>query len=220
MRQVEALPPGIDHEEAREHLERQGWTLLGRGDWAIALQSPDHRVAARISPFDPTVPYTAALYRAGRGTGWFPDLHLELPLDGGANLLLMELLHPVDVATGAAVHERLRHPDAAIAAAATLIQKFHRAASAALPWCGPVDDNPTNIMRAADGSLRITDPYYADGPALYDTLLVHPGAVARAIPPHARRHILEVPLSGSGGWDPERREQMRSALARADSQQR
>lgn len=75
-------------------------------------------------------------------------------------------------------------------------------------------------MRAADGSLRITDPYYADGPALYDALITDPDAVARAIPLHARHHILEIPLSGSGGWDPERREQMRSALARADARQR
>jgi 8-oxo-dGTP pyrophosphatase MutT (NUDIX family) len=214
--QVESLRPGSDHDEAREHLLRQGWVECGRGDWAIALRSPDGRLAARISPFDPAAPFTAALYRAGQASGWFPRLHLELPLDGGGSLLLMELLEPVDIATGAAVHRRLRDPDPEIAPAAALVERFHRAAVAELPWCGPVDDNPANVMRAADGSLRITDPYSADGPTLYGLLLTDPAVVAEAIPRHLRRHLLEIPLAGSGGWDEVQREHMREGLARAD----
>ncbi len=217
LRQVRAVPLGSDHEAARVVLENCGWSVCGQGDWAIALRSPDGRTAARISPFDPSAPYTAALYRAGQASGWFPRLHLERHLDGGAHLLLMEFLEPVDTAIGAAIHKRLQEPDPAIEPAAALLLRFHREAAAALPWCGPIDDNPSNIMRAADGSLRITDPFYADGPALYRTLATEPITVARAIPAASRRHILEIPLAGSGGWDDTERDRMRDGLARADA---
>ncbi|MFT4136131.1 hypothetical protein [Microbacterium sp.] len=61
-----ALPADADHIDAERVFAAAGWTPCGTGDWAIALRSPDGRRAVRISPFDPTGPYTAELYRRGR----------------------------------------------------------------------------------------------------------------------------------------------------------
>ncbi|MFC0681890.1 hypothetical protein ACFFGH_28995 [Lysobacter korlensis] len=213
---VKTIPVGADHVLAQRHLRRRRWVPCGRGDWAVALKSPSGRLAARISPFDPTAPFTAELYRSGQATGWFPQLFLERALEGGGSLLVMEFLRPVDDSIGVAVHRRLRDRDPGIAEAAGLIEKIHRRAMEASPWCGPVDDNPANIMAAADGSIRITDPYYAAGPALYGAVQTSPLTVARAIPNEQRRHIFEIPLASSGGWDPAERLEMRQGLERAD----
>lgn len=213
---IATIDPAADHVGADRHLRARGWVPCGEGDWAIALRSPSGKTAARISPFDPTAPFTAELYRVGRGTGWFPELFLERSLDGGASLLAMEFLYPVSGEIGVAIHRRLRGRDPGVAAAAKLIEEVHGSAMRSLPWCGPIDDNPSNVMAAADGSLRITDPYYAAGPELYATLLRAPLEVARAIPAQERRHMLAIPLASSGGWQPEQRRRMHAGLARAD----
>jgi hypothetical protein len=214
---VESIDAHADHSDAEAHLLALGWAACGRGDWAIALQSPSGQLAARISPFDPTAPFTAKLYRAGRVTGWFPELLLERPLTGGANLLLMEFLHPAALELGIDIHRRRQAKDHGIRDAADLIEQIHAEASRALTWCGPIDDNPSNIMVAGDGSPRITDPYYAAGPALYGAVLNSPLEVARAIPAEQRRHILEIPMDSTGRWDPQLLSEMRDGLARADA---
>jgi len=63
-----------DHRDAEQALLAAGWTPCGAGDWAIALRSPDGTAAARISPFDPTGPYSAALYREAAHTCQVPKL--------------------------------------------------------------------------------------------------------------------------------------------------
>ncbi|BDI22996.1 hypothetical protein [Herbiconiux sp. L3-i23] len=214
---VEAIDATADHSGAEAHLCALGWTVCGRGDWAIALRSPSKQLAARISPFDPTAAFTADLYRAGRHTGWFPTLFLERSLAGGANLLLMEFLHPADPAVGMEVHRRRREKDPGIKNAADLIEQVHADASRTLPWCGPIDDNPANITTSADGSPRITDPYYAAGPALYGAILDAPLEVARTIPAAQRQHILEIPMDSTGRWEQQQVAKMRDNLARADA---
>lgn len=63
----------VDHRDVKCTLLAAGWTPCGAGDWAIALRSPDGTTAARISPFDPTGPYTAALYRQAGHTRQVPN---------------------------------------------------------------------------------------------------------------------------------------------------
>lgn len=83
-------------------------------------------------------------------------------------------------------------------------------------WCGPPDTNPTNIMRRDDGTLVLTDPFYADGPSLYSAALNDPESVARLIPPRERRYITEIPLAESGPWPEGEQDRLRAALAGAD----
>jgi hypothetical protein len=86
-----------------------------------------------------------------------------------------------------------------------------------VPWCGPIDDNPSNIRAAADGSLRVTDPYYVPSAVLFQAVLDEPSSVARAIPPDRRRHMFQIPLAESGGLDPARRREMEQRMAEADA---
>jgi hypothetical protein len=72
-------------------------------------------------------------------------------------------------------------------------------------------------MARANGSLVLTDPFYADGPNLYGSLTTDASRVARAIPPRARRHMFDLPLAWTGPWDPAERARMEAALAAADA---
>ena len=69
---------------------------------------------------------------------------------------------------------------------AEVIDRVLARGAAELPWCGPLDPNPANVMGRADGSLVLTDPFFADGPNLYGSLTTDAGVVARAIPAEAR----------------------------------
>jgi hypothetical protein len=73
-------------------------------------------------------------------------------------------------------------------------------------------------MRREAGDLVLSDPFFADGPHLYGSILTDPMLVARLIPAEQRRHMFELPLAESGPWDPVEREKMRAALACADAE--
>ena len=81
------LGPEADHRIAEQAFLAAGWTPCGAGDWAIALRSPDGLAAARISPFDPTGPYSAALYREAAHTRQVPNLFAHRRLTGGGGFL-------------------------------------------------------------------------------------------------------------------------------------
>ena len=72
-------------------------------------------------------------------------------------------------------------------------------------------------MRRRDGTLVLTDPFYADGPNLYSTALHDPERVARLIPPRDRRHLTEIPLAASGPWPEGEQDRIRAGLAAADA---
>ncbi|WP_433618814.1 hypothetical protein ACQP2P_22255 [Dactylosporangium sp. CA-139114] len=206
-----------DHRDAEAALLEAGWTPCGAGDWAIALRSPDGTAAARISPFDPAGPYTAALYREAAPTRQVPALFAHRRLAGGGDLQLLEWLRPVEADEAAAFHraiaERARH----VAALVDVVRRVHARARRELPWCGPLDTNPDNVMRAADGRLVVADLFYADGPSLYATAATDPDRVVALIPESERRFMTEIPLAGSGPWEPGAQEAIRAALAAADA---
>lgn len=214
---IPSLAPNTDHRDAERAFTAAGWSRIGAGDWAIALLSPDGRTVARISPFDPTGPYTAELYRRAAHTLLVPQLLEHHRLDGGGDLLLMERLHPVDPADAAGLHRLIADEDESVAELTGILREIHARALAELPWCGPIDDNPSNVMRGSDGRLVLTDPFYADGPALYATAGSDPDAVAARIPEDHRRFMTEIPLAASGPWEPADREAMRKGLTAADA---
>ncbi|WP_454301258.1 GNAT family N-acetyltransferase [Salana multivorans] len=201
-----------------------GWTPCGAGDWAFALASPDGQVVVRISPFDPVGPYTARLYREAASTGLVPALYLHRRLAGGGDLQVMERLDTVSATEGASFLARLGSPEHSsetggeppLVALARTVARVHRAARRDLPWCGPLDTNPSNVMRAGDGRLVLTDPYYADGPDLYATAERDPDLVVARIPEEERRFMTEIPLSCSGPWKPGEAAALRAGLREAD----
>jgi hypothetical protein len=82
---------------------------------------------------------------------------------------------------------------------------------------GPLDDNPANVMRAADGRLVVVDLFYADGPNLYAAAAANPDLVVALIPEAERRFMTEIPMASSGPWEPATRMAMRAGLAAADA---
>lgn len=213
---LDAVGPESHFREVERMLRDEGWTHCGAGDWAFALASPDGTTAARISPFDPVGPFTARLYAEAADAGAVPRLHLHRRLAGGADLLVMEFLGPVGEAEATEFFTRVRDGDGELAELSAIVHRIHSAARAELPWCGPLDANPSNVMRGADGRLVLIDPYYADGPALYGMAHEDPDRFVGTIPPAQRRHLTEIPLGNSGPWPEEEREVLRARLQQAD----
>ena len=213
---LRALDPATHYREVERILREAGWTPCGQGDWAFALASPDGAAAARISPFDPVGPYTARLYAEAASTGAVPRLDLHRRLAGGADLLVMEFLQDVDEHEAKDFLERVRRGDGELAELSQVVHRVHAAARAELPWCGPLDSNPSNVMRGADGRLVLIDPYYADGPALYEMAQEDPDRFVTTLPPKQRRHLTEIPLGCSGPWPEAEREALRARLQQAD----
>ncbi|WP_406247410.1 hypothetical protein ACI7YT_17685 [Microbacterium sp. M] len=214
---IPSFAPNVDHRDVEHFFTSAGWSRIGAGDWAIALLSSDGQTVARISPFDPTGPYTAELYRRTEHTLLVPRLFAHHRLIGGGDLMLMERLHSVDPADAAGLHRLIADEDESVAELTGILREIHARAIAELPWCGPIDENPSNVMRGSDGRLVLTDPFYADGPALYATAGSDPDAVVARIPEDQRRFMTEIPLAASGPWDAADREAMRAGLAAADA---
>lgn len=129
----------------------------------------------------------------------------------------MEWLSAVDPTEATALHRAIAAATPPVAELTRIVRGVHKRAQRELPWCGPLDDNPSNVMRGADGRLVLADVYYADGPNLYATAATDPDFVVARIPEPERRFMTEIPLAGSGPRDPASREEMRRALAAADA---
>lgn len=206
-----------DHRDAERALLAAGWTPCGAGDWAIALRSPDGTAAARISPFDPTGPYSATLYREAAHTRQVPELFAHRRLTGGGDLQVLEWLRPVPDDVAVAFHRAIAERAREVADLVDVVRRVHERARRELPWCGPLDTNPANVRRGADGRLVVADLFYADGPKLYATAATDPDLIVALIPEAERRFITEIPLAASGPWQPGAQDTMRAALAAADA---
>lgn len=211
------LTPLADHRDAEQACLAAGWTRCGAGDWAIALRAPNGAAAARISPFDPTGPYTAALYQQAAHTRQVPRLFAHRRLSGGGDLQVLEWLRPVPEDEAVAFHQAIALRAPHVADLVDVVRAIHERARRELPWCGPLDHNPANVMRAADGRLVVADLFYADGPNLYATAATDPDRVVARIPEAERRFMTEIPLAASGPWEPGAQDAMRAGLAAADA---
>ena len=214
------LDADMTHRDVETLLRGAGWTPCGAGDWAVALVSQENDIVARISPFDPIGPYTARLYREAATTALVPRLLHHRRLVGGGDLQVMERLGAVPETIAADFLARLARGDTSLAALARVVRRVHEDALRDLPWCGPLDTNPSNVMGAPDGRLVLIDPYYADGPNLYEMAESDPERFVTTIPEDQRRFLTEIPLAWSGPWETTERETLRARLERADLHRR
>lgn len=211
------LPAQADYDDAESALTLDGWTRAGAGDWAFAMRSPGGSIAARISPFDPTGPYSVTLYRQAAFTGQVPKLFGHRRLRGGGDFQLLEWLEPAPEDQAVAFHRAITQADPEVAELVAVLRQVHDQARRELPWCGPVDTNPSNVMRAADGHLVVADVFYAEG--LYEIAWTDPDLVVARIPAAERQFMTEIPTAHSGPWDRASRDQLRELLDAADARQ-
>ncbi|MCD4853715.1 hypothetical protein LN996_23110 [Arthrobacter sp. AK01] len=165
-------------------------------------------------------PFTAEFYREAAGTRQVPELHDHRRLDGGGDLQIMEWLLPVSEEEAKGFLLKIAKGSPEMEVLAGILRGVHEQARNSLPWCGPLDENPHNVMRTRDGRLVLTDPFYADGPNLYAAAASTPDLVAARIPKEQRKYITEIPLAGSGGWDEGGQEKIRQGLRAADAEVR
>lgn len=207
------------HDEVERWLAEHDWDPCGEGDWARAYRCPCRRLAVRVSPFDPVFRFTVRLYREGASSAHLPRLDAHRELDGGGCLMIMEFLTPVDIHEARhwyeRFHEAAANGDTELATTGELIDRVHREAMAQLPWCGPLDDNPGNVMRSAAGRIIFTDPFYVRGSVLYDKAMRAPQEVTARIPRDRRQHMLEIPAVVREST-PDEIARMRAGLAAAD----
>jgi hypothetical protein len=144
-------------------------------------------------PVDPTGPYTVELYRQAGHTRQVPDLFAHRRLVGGGDLQVMEWLRPVAEDEAVAFHRAIAMRSPEVADLVDVVRRIHERARRGLPWCGPLDHNPANVMRAADGRLVVADVFYADGPNLYATAAEDPDHIVAKIPQAERRFMTETP---------------------------
>lgn len=204
------------HREVEQELREAGWQRGGAGDWAVALISPDGDTVARISPFDPVGPYTARLYEEAAATGRVPRLFEHRRLLGGGDLQLMERLLPVPEPEAKDFLARFAAAAPELRELSGIVAGIHADARRELPWCGPLDSNPSNVMQTVEGQLVLTDPYYADGPDLYATAQQEPDRFVRLVPEEQRRFMTEIPLAFSGPWPLADRNALAETLRSAD----
>ncbi|WP_405058821.1 hypothetical protein OG474_39650 [Kribbella sp. NBC_01505] len=208
-----------DHRDAERAFLAQGWTACGVGDWAWAFRSPDGEFAVRISPFDPAGPYVAEVYREAAHTRQVPRLFAHRRLTGGGDLQVMEWLDAVPEPEAIAFHQAIAQRAPEVAELADITSRVHRRADAELPWCGPLDVNPDNVMRSVGGRLVIADLFSAAGPELYRLAAEQPELVVARIPSPERRFMADIPLTSSGPWEPGAQEKLMAGLAAADAAQ-
>lgn len=143
---IAGLGQEADHRDVERAFLQAGWTRRGAGDWAIALRSPDGAAAARISPFDPTGPYSAELYRQAAHTGQVPVLFAHRRLVGGGDLQMLVVID-LFYADGPNLYETAKtDPDRFVA----LIPEAERRYMTEIPLgaSGPWDPADREALRA------------------------------------------------------------------------
>lgn len=177
-----SFAPETTADQARALLESAGWRLVGAGDWAWVLASPDDLWAARVTPFDPAFRLFADACLVGSPNRFLVRIDSLVPLRHKGYVVYMERLHPADedraarlvrslgmggttsaptqgsradLVEHAAIDDlRLRINDLL----ATGVRRFRT-------W-GGADIRPGNILQTAGGQLRLTDPLFVHGPTI------------------------------------------------------
>ncbi|MBL7262145.1 hypothetical protein [Paractinoplanes lichenicola] len=77
-----------------------------------------------------------------------PHLFTHHRLPGGGDLQIMEWLSPAPPTEAATFHAAIVSRSPSVAALNDIFRRIHAQAIHDLPWCGPLDTNPANVMLA------------------------------------------------------------------------
>jgi len=179
--------PDTTADEARAALGSAGWREVGTGDWAWVLASPDDRLAARVTPFDPAFRLFADACLAGPPNPFLVRVDDVVPLRHRGYVVVMERLHPADEerarslvaslgitsATDAISPDDARpdladHPE--VVDLRRRIEDLLADGARQYRLWGGADIRPGNVLQTADGRLRLTDPVFVHGPTVFESI--------------------------------------------------
>lgn len=187
--------PTVDHHVARGWLEARGWTLSGVGDWARVFASPERRLVARVSPFEPSYGWFVELCSRVGGNPYFPRIHLVVDLHGGGQLAVMDLLSPVSRSDEAEFLQRWNDegdPDVDLRAARAVLDALDAECRGTVPfWMGV--DLGDHVMRAADGHIQLIDLVGLTGDPMTELICADIDAFFRVVPRAKSLHMLDIP---------------------------
>jgi hypothetical protein len=127
----------------------------------------------------------------------------------------MEWLQPVAEDEAVAFHRAIALRTPRVAELVDIVRRIHERARRELPWCGPLDHKPANVMRATDGRLVVADLFYADGPNLYATAATDPDLIVAKISQAERRLMTEIPWPPPDHGSQERKRRFASGSRRS-----
>jgi len=176
------LPADTTASEARHAFERDGWRLIGTGDWSWVFADPSDAWAARITPFDPAYRMFVEFCRAGPPNAFLPHIEGMLPLARDGYIVVMARLFPVDEvaaerfcrALGIANDSGYAPPpgvpmadaSGAIAALRGRLRALLAQGSRRFALWGGSDIRPGNILVDGAGQLKLIDPVFVRGKAI------------------------------------------------------
>ncbi|MFE7406471.1 hypothetical protein [Isoptericola sp. NPDC057559] len=180
------IAPDTTAADARALLESHGWSLVGTGDWAWVLASPDGTLAARVTPFDPAFRLFADAF-AARPHSFVVRIDDVVPLRHRGYVVVMERLHPADrdralrlvrslgvtSATDAPPPDDVPadladHPD--VVDLRRRVEDLLADGARRYRLWGGADIRPGNILQTGDGRLRLTDPVFVHGPTVVESI--------------------------------------------------
>jgi hypothetical protein len=187
--------PTTDHRDARAWLEARGWSLTGVGDWARVFASPDRRLVARVSPFEPSYGWFVELCRRAESNPYFPVFGLVVELEGGGQLAVMDLLESVGEAGERDFLQRWNDdadPDVDLRAARETVDALDAQCRATVAfWMGI--DIGDHVMRAADGHIQLIDLIGLTGEPMTELICTDIDAFYRLIPRAKSLNMLDIP---------------------------
>ncbi|WP_143020408.1 hypothetical protein [Sinosporangium album] len=207
----------LNHREALADLVRLGWIPCGIGDWAVAVRSPDGRLAARVCPFDPAYEAFLELCRRCPGNPYLPDVAYSAVLDGGATIAVLDHLAPAKEPQAAELARQWNAEDGApeeldaVRRAAQAIDGEYRTHT---PWWDGIDLNENNVRQRHDGHPVVIDVFCMDGEALYGQILKDASVVRERMGEARTRHVLDIPYIAREST-PEEIETLRRAWGQA-----
>lgn len=71
-----------------------------------------------------------------------------------------------------------------------------------VPWWGGIDVKAGHFMLGADGRLKLIDPFFVDGAALYATARNDYSGFVRQIPVTRHKYMLQIPRFSEGYMAP------------------
>ncbi|GAB3415462.1 hypothetical protein [Flindersiella endophytica] len=187
--------PAVNHRGARARLQAHGWAKCGEGDWANVFRSPSATYAARVSAFEPSYAWFVELCRRVGGNPYFPRVDFVTELEGGGQLAILEHLTPITEVDEHAFLERWRDdadPDPHLRAARKATEVLDAECRANVPfWMGI--DIGENVMRSADGQIKLVDLLGVGGGELTDLLCADYDELLRILPRERFKYLLEIP---------------------------